>query len=292
MPQSLKRRAKRVLVLAPHPDDEVLATGGVIQEHLRKGHVVKVVLVTCGDGQRRGPFLPARHFQRLGEQRYRESLKALALLGVTEKRVIVLGYPDRGLAHLELSRLYTSPYTKARSVPYAGAYRPGAPYTQASLVQDLTDIVRSEQPEIIYLPHPRDRHGDHRATYAFAQIALANTSIRPQQRCYLIHYGVWPLPAGKHLQRDLLPPRALRRDAEWLLHELRPEQVALKYRAILCYRTQTKYLEEHLLSFARRNELFALDPPATALPSPRGASRLPRLLTVLRRARSSVQPHA
>jgi LmbE family N-acetylglucosaminyl deacetylase len=151
MSRSSKRRAPRVLVIAPHPDDEALATGGVIQEHLRKGHVVKVLLVTCGDGQRRGLLLPPRHFLRLGERRYRESLDALRTLGVHEKRVIALGYPDRGLAHLSESP-YRSRYTKVCAVPYEWAYRPGAPYTREALLIDLAEIFTDERPQLIYLP--------------------------------------------------------------------------------------------------------------------------------------------
>jgi LmbE family N-acetylglucosaminyl deacetylase len=255
MPKSPKRR---IVVIAPHPDDEVLATGGVIQEHLRKGQIVKVLLVTCGDGQRRGLLLPPRHFLRLGERRYRESVSALGLLGVAEKNIIALGYPDRGLAHLS-ENPYRSRYTKVCAVPYEWAYRPGAPYTRESVLRDLREILERERPEVIYLPHPRDRHSDHRATYLLARAVLQ----RGELRHYLIHYGAWPLPAGKYPQRRLLPPRALRDGAAWLEHELRPDQIERKYHAVRCYRSQTQYIEDHLLSFVRRNELFDLSPDPT-----------------------------
>lgn len=262
MPKSPKRR---ILVIAPHPDDEALATGGVIQEHLRKGHIVTVLLMTCGDGQRRGLLLPPRHFLRLGERRYRESVEALKLLGVPEKRVIALGYPDRGLAHLCVNKQipHTSRYTKVSAVPYEWAYSPGAPYTREAVLCDLKKIFERERPNIIYLPHPKDRHGDHQATYLLTQTALSTPELgthnsHTELRHYLIHYGAWPLPAGKYPQRRLLPPKALRTGTAWLEHELRPEQIERKYQAIRCYRSQTQYIEDHLLSFVRRNELFAL----------------------------------
>lgn len=270
MPKLLKRR---ILVIAPHPDDEVLATGGVIQEHLRKGHIVTVLLMTCGDGQRRGLLLPPRHFLRLGERRYRESLEALQLLGVPEKRVIALGYPDRGLFSLCVDGQvpYTSRYTKVCAVPYEWAYSPGAPYTRESVLHDLTRVLEGERPDVLYLPHPKDRHSDHHATYLLAHTVLSSDSLqgnselrarncKTELRYYLIHYGVWPLPAGKHPQRRLLPPKALRDGAAWLEHELRPDQIEKKHHAIRCYRSQTQYIEDHLLSFVRRNELFDLSP--------------------------------
>ncbi len=281
MPKSPR---KRVLILAPHPDDEILAAGGVLQEHLRKKHVVKVVLITLGDGQRRGPLLPARHFLRLGERRYSESLAALKLLGLRPERVMVLGYPDRALGRLWQSDglICRSRYTKACAVPYEFARRPGAPYTKESLLSVLQEIFAEECPEIVYLPHPKDRHSDHRAVTLFVETALQEIRLSPQRRYYLIHHGTWPLPGGKHPQRALAPPRSLKNDL-WLRHELRPEQLERKCAAIRCYRTQTKYFEEHLFRFARQNELFALQI------SEQASSRLPKFLTALRRARSSVR---
>ncbi|MEI6861832.1 MAG: PIG-L family deacetylase, partial [Verrucomicrobiota bacterium] len=40
--------ASRVTVLAPHPDDEALGTGGLIQQALARGAAVRVVLLTDG----------------------------------------------------------------------------------------------------------------------------------------------------------------------------------------------------------------------------------------------------
>lgn len=291
MSRSSKRRAPRVLVIAPHPDDEVLATGGVIQEHLRKGHIVKVLLVTCGDGQRRGLLLPSKHFLRLGERRYRESLKALQIIGVHEKRVIALGYPDRSLTHLraESSQPYTSPYTKACTVPYEWAYRPGAPYTHEALLADLHEIIIKERPHAIYLPHPRDRHGDHHAVYLFTHTVLRESGLHPHLRHYLIHYGTWPLPAGRCLDKPLLPPRSLQLGAQWVAHELRAEQLERKCHAIRCYRSQLHYIEDHLFSYARRNELFDLQPLPPLTPKKETLlGHLPRLLIGLRRGQSNV----
>src|ERR1051325_3837894 len=46
---------QRVLVIAPHPDDETIGAGGLIQQALAQGSLVKVVVVTNGDGQRFAP---------------------------------------------------------------------------------------------------------------------------------------------------------------------------------------------------------------------------------------------
>lgn len=62
-------RGERLLVLAPHPDDEVIGCGGLVALHLREGRQVRVVVAT--DGAEGGN----------GEVRERESRRGLAQLG-------------------------------------------------------------------------------------------------------------------------------------------------------------------------------------------------------------------
>ena len=46
--EALNLRAERLLVLAPHPDDEVIGCGGVVFQHLRDGRQVRVAVATDG----------------------------------------------------------------------------------------------------------------------------------------------------------------------------------------------------------------------------------------------------
>ncbi len=80
-PQDL--RGERLLVLAPHPDDEVIGCGGLVALHLRDGRPVHVVVAT--DGAQAGD----------GAQREAESRVALALLG--DATIEFLQFPDREL---------------------------------------------------------------------------------------------------------------------------------------------------------------------------------------------------
>jgi LmbE family N-acetylglucosaminyl deacetylase len=80
-PQDL--RGERLLVLAPHPDDEVIGCGGLVALHLREGRAVHVVVAT--DGAQAGD----------GAQREAESRAALALLG--DATIEFLRFPDRNL---------------------------------------------------------------------------------------------------------------------------------------------------------------------------------------------------
>jgi len=82
-PQDL--RGERLLILAPHPDDEVIGCGGLLALHLRDGRPVHVVVAT--DGAQAGD----------GPQREAESRAALATLG--DVTIEFLRFPDRELAN-------------------------------------------------------------------------------------------------------------------------------------------------------------------------------------------------
>src|SRR5436190_24069407 len=82
--EPLDLRGERLLVLAPHPDDEVIGCGGLVALHLREGRKVRVVVAT--DGGQAGD----------AATRQRESRAALASLGDAE--IEFLNFPDRHLA--------------------------------------------------------------------------------------------------------------------------------------------------------------------------------------------------
>ena len=265
----------KVLIISPHPDDELLSTGGAIQQHLGRSDQVKVVLMTNGDGQRLSPFLPNGRFIKLGMRRQHESLTALKHIGLPEENIYFLGYPDRGLAKLwndywDYKKLFKSKYTGVESSPYKNSFTSNAPYCGLAVFHDLKAILRKERPDLIYLPHPSDVHSDHWATYAFTLYALEQLKAKDPALThlddhslltYLVHVGHWPLPNGLQLEKQLAVPRALSaNNTRWLTVMLTPQQTRKKYEAILKYRSQTKFIKEHLVSFARRNEVFGIVP--------------------------------
>lgn len=79
---------ENILILAPHPDDETLMAAGLIRRALAQGALVNVCVVTNGDH-----LCPDKS---KGRRRLQESLNALRLLGVDERNVHFLGYPDTG----------------------------------------------------------------------------------------------------------------------------------------------------------------------------------------------------
>ena len=116
-----------VLVVAPHPDDEVLGCGGVIARHAATGDDVYVVVVSKG-----APDVFPAEFVEQGRQ---EAAIANQMLGT--KRMFFLDFPAPRLDVVPTSSL-------------AGA---------------LKDIIVQVQPATVYLPHRGDIHGDHKAVY-------------------------------------------------------------------------------------------------------------------------------
>jgi LmbE family N-acetylglucosaminyl deacetylase len=83
---------ERILILAPHPDDESIACAGIIQKALEAGAQVRVVYLTNGDHNElafivyeKRITLRQGEFVHLGKLRQQESIKAMKFLGLSEK---------------------------------------------------------------------------------------------------------------------------------------------------------------------------------------------------------------
>jgi LmbE family N-acetylglucosaminyl deacetylase len=85
----------RVVVVAPHPDDEVLAVGGSMRQLVESGFSVLVVAVT--DGERAQPQASADARRRLAAVRSRERRTALDSLGLAGVSVARARVPDGGV---------------------------------------------------------------------------------------------------------------------------------------------------------------------------------------------------
>lgn len=92
----LPANSQRVVVVSPHPDDEVLACGGLLALHARRGGEAIVVAVTDGEASHRDdPSWPAN---RLASARRLERLRGLARLGLRADAVTRLALRDSGVA--------------------------------------------------------------------------------------------------------------------------------------------------------------------------------------------------
>jgi len=262
--------ADRLLVLAPHPDDELVGCGGMIQRALAAGAAVRVVFLTYGDGNewsftvyRRHPVVAPDAVRRMGLLRHDEAVAAARAVGLEPDRLIFLGYPDFGTFAIWTSHWgdrppYRSLLTRATAVPYANARRPGAPYRGEDILDDLTAIIRAERPTVILVSHPADHNPDHRALYLFTRVALfaLPPAERPALLPYLVHYPRWPAPRGWHDELPLAPPAPLADQVRWERTAVPPAARARTRTALGAHRTQMRYSADYLLSFVRANELF------------------------------------
>lgn len=267
----------RVLILAPHPDDEVIGCSGVIQ-HAQKAHAtVEIAYMTNGDHNefafivyekrltfRRGEFI------HMGQIRRNEAACSSKLFGVKQNSLIFLGYPDFGLFPLfskywKTEKPYMSLLTRISAVPYRDNFSYDSSYIAENVLRDLKKVLLTYRPTRIFVTHPADTNGDHRATYLFLQVALLDLkgSIpEPKVYPYLVHCEGWPKPRYFHPELSLEPPREFAgTNIRWHKLDLTEEEVYLKHKAILCHSTQTQTSAFYLLSFARKNELFGDFPP-------------------------------
>lgn len=262
----------RILILAPHPDDEAIGCAGIIQEALKIGAQVNVLYLTNGDHNqlafivyekrltfRKGEFI------HMGEVRRKEAVKAMRLLGLSEDNLTFLGYPDFGTftifsQYWQSQKPFRSLLTRVSSVPYKNNLSFGAPYSAESILADLKGVLLKYKPNKIFVSHPADTNGDHKAFYLFLQVALQDLKKNipaPEVYPYLVHCVGWPVPRHYHPKLDLRPPPQFSpAQIRWLEFRLSQEQLDKKHKAVLSYKSQTESSAFYLLSFVRKNELF------------------------------------
>jgi len=127
---------QKVLVIAAHPDDEILGCGGTLALHCRAGDEIAVVIACEGESMRYGP----------GEVNLQKCAReALEILGVAT--VHMLGLPDQRLDSLSL----------------------------VEVIRPLEEIVADFRPQIVYTHFGGDANRDHELLFKAALIATRPT---------------------------------------------------------------------------------------------------------------------
>lgn len=257
---SLIQDQDRVLVIAPHPDDEAIACAGVIRYCTENNIPVKIIVLTDG-------YLGAS-----AEKRHEESINAMEKLGVEQKDILFLGYPDGVLPSL-LTKNWDSdnPYIlngNTKNVDYSYAYEQNATYSGANLYDNLAEIITKYHPTIIFYPDSEDEQIDHWAGNAFIEYVMAKTDYQGREYTYIVHDPPhWPYPRTYTPEAYLLPPKELTYiDYKWVLFPLTHYQERLKEEAMSTYTSQVN-TDSYVRSFIRKNEIFAIDPHINTSPS-------------------------
>jgi LmbE family N-acetylglucosaminyl deacetylase len=260
----------RILVLVPHPDDDILSTAGTIQQALEMGLPVKVVFFTNGDYNetsfalyRKEITLSSTDALRLGETRREEALAAQGILGVKPEQVVFLGYPDGGgleifEKHWGDSQPYRALLSGETAVFYTFAQNFGSLFKGESIVSDIKQILRDFKPTKIFTSHPGDMHPDHQTLPLYLQVALwdLEEEIIPDVYHFITHYGRWPQPRGYQPEHPLEPPAQYDVDNRWHILPITMEQREKKLQALQAHKTQWGSGQPYLESVVRANELF------------------------------------
>lgn len=124
---------KNVLIIAPHPDDEVLGCGGVIRKMASQMHDVWILIVSRG----KKSLYSEERIQNVRK----EALDAHKILGV--KKTIFLDFSAPELDLVSISELSRS----------------------------ISEVVTEFNPDTVFLPHRGDIHHDHKAVFNAGLVA-------------------------------------------------------------------------------------------------------------------------
>lgn len=258
----------RVLVIAPHPDDEVLANASVILKAKAQGADVKVVFVTFGEHNTSTMLkfflvpVPTTA-DILAERRHKECLNAAKVLGLNEKDLIFLGFPDFGTLKIWDDHFTNKPYVAAfdlhDKVFYKGSYEEGILFTAPNELSLFEETISSYKPTKIFYPSTLDLNPDHRATGLFTEAALFDiNTIKPKLFAYFVHSEDWPEPIGYYPEDFLgVPSYFTNLDATWVASYLSKREEEIKLEAIKAHLSQYLTKPKFMSSFARKDELFS-----------------------------------
>jgi LmbE family N-acetylglucosaminyl deacetylase len=280
-----------LLVFAPHPDDEALGCAGIVRQALAGGKRVKIAVFTNGDGfpgfagrlaGRPSDRLTPEDYLELARYRQSQSIAALKALGGSPDDLVFLGYPDSGLTPVYQAR-GSAPFRQkftGRSETYGVAKRDyhtdvhglAAPYTHASVLGDVAELIRTFRPGRICVTSPADSHPDHQAAFRFVKDGIEATGYAGIFETYLIHGGPeWPWPLGVTPQSRFEPHpvkgERVPRGVPWPPSrrvDLSPEDIRLKHAAIRAHSTHLAeategplaHEKEYLESFVKSEEVF------------------------------------
>jgi LmbE family N-acetylglucosaminyl deacetylase len=135
---------KTILVVAAHPDDEVLGCGGTIAKHVKDGDDVSLIIMADGVSSR-DESNASKAIRKERENMANESGKLLGLRGIS-----FLGFPDNLMDSLSL----------------------------LEIIKPLELLISKIKPDVIYTHHGGDLNIDHQITHRAVM-----TACRPQPSC-------------------------------------------------------------------------------------------------------------
>lgn len=214
-------KSDRLLVIAPHPDDESLASACLLQRAFLAQANVRIIFITSGDNNiwaqrfwEKRWRISASDRARWGNRRKEEALCAISKLGGDAENAVFWQFPDQGLTDLLMEG-------------------PG------ELARLLTWEIDHFQPSILIIPSTNDAHPDHSALGVLLSVVLSSASVSIKRVFeYVVHSPSVPI---------LIKPFMVR---------LNSDEIETKRVAILAHQTQLAVGKQRFLKFARAEECY------------------------------------
>jgi LmbE family N-acetylglucosaminyl deacetylase len=153
-----------ILIIAPHPDDEVLGCGGLIANQTANKQKTNILFVTKGEASHNGCCDTSTI--EIATQRCHCTISSNEILGVPKEHLHFLEGEDG-------------------SLPRKG--QDG--FNELAL--KIASYIEKSKPEIIFCPHPFEGWSDHMAAEELTISALKMIKILPMPPPRLYHYCVW-----------------------------------------------------------------------------------------------------
>ena len=152
----------KTIIIAPHPDDEVIGCAGLIQALVERGTPPHVIILTGGEGSHRGCCNTSA--EEIIAARHQLTLKAAVTLGLPESHIHCLCYSDGGVAleHPETERLQAL----------------------------LSELV----PQSVFVPHRGEGWSDHLQAAEITKCLMTGKDVTIYEYCvWMWYYNVWHL---------------------------------------------------------------------------------------------------
>lgn len=151
-----------MLIIAPHPDDEMIGCAGLIQALVRRGTPPHVVIMTGGEGSHRKCCDLSKN--EIVDVRHKLTLEAAVTIGLPESHIHTLAFPDGGIAF------------------------------EHSETKKLQDLLTELSPDSVFVPHRGEGFSDHIQTAEIVKELLNDKMVSIYEYCvWMWYYNIWNL---------------------------------------------------------------------------------------------------
>lgn len=162
--KKIQIEGKHVLIVAPHPDDEVFGCAGLIQDLLQQKKKVTILILTRGENS-----CPEYNPEEIKQKRTELAYEAANIIGVDGRDIVWGNFPDGKIKEQDPN--------------------------------DLLNIIQKINPDTIFIPHPQEGWSDHEHTQQY--ILKGVKKMNPSIKCFFYCVWFWfSMPYSKFTQVD------------------------------------------------------------------------------------------